>query len=178
MVYCRIFSLAAAGPVGFSIKKTSPMSDLSPTLKSFLQRWAINTLGVLVAANIVPGINYDSYGGLFVTSLLLGILNALIRPLLLLLSLPLIIFSLGLFILIINAFLLYFVDLLVKPFHVNGFGAAFWGGLIISLVSLVANSLTGTGSSRVKFHRRMNSAPPPPVQPPRRKDGDGPVIDI
>lgn len=157
------------------------MNALSPTLKSFLQRWAINTVGVLVAANIIPGIGYDTYGGLFVASLLLGILNALLRPLLLLLSLPLIIFTLGLFILIINACVLYFVDLLVKPFHVDGFFSAFLGALIISLVSMVANSVTGTGQSRIRFQRKVRSEPPT-VAPPRssdaRKGGNGPVIDI
>lgn len=159
------------------------MNALSPTLKSFLQRWAINTVGVLVAANIIPGIDYDTYGGLFVASLLLGVLNALLRPLLLLLSLPLIIFTLGLFVLIINACLLYFVDLLVKPFHIAGFGSAFLGALIISLVSMVANSVTGTGQSRIRIQRKMRSEPPPvAVAPPRssdaRKEGNGPVIDI
>lgn len=154
------------------------MNGASPNLKSFFQRWAINTLGVLVAANIVPGISYDTYAGLFVASLLLGILNALIRPLLLLLSLPLIIFTLGLFILIINALVLYFVDFLVKPFHVAGFGSAFWGALIISLVSMVANTLTGTGQSRIRFRRQVRPPGSPPVSPHHPKNGDGPIIDV
>jgi len=160
---------------------TRQMNALSPTLKSFLQRWAINTVGVLVAANIIPGIGYDTYGGLFVASLLLGILNAILRPLLLLLSLPLIIFTLGLFILIINAFVLYFVALLVKGFHVSGFWSAFLGALVISLVSIVANSVTGTGQSRIRFQRKARSeplSPPPPPAADRRKGGNGPVIDI
>ncbi|MGZ4962576.1 MAG: hypothetical protein ACXWC8_08495, partial [Limisphaerales bacterium] len=58
-------------------------------------------------------------------------------------------------------------------FHVQGFGAAFWGGLVISLTTLVLNSLTGTGRSRVRFQRP--SEPPPP---PRRSNDDGPVIDV
>ena len=76
-------------------------------LKSFLQRWLINAVAVMVAANLIKGIEYQTLGGLLVASLLLGIFNALLRPLLVLLSLPLVIFTLGLFTLVINALLLY-----------------------------------------------------------------------
>ena len=139
-------------------------------LKSFLQRWLINAVAVMVAANLVKGIEYHTLGGLLVASLLLGIFNALLRPLLVLLSLPLVIFTLGLFTLVINALLLYFVGSLVKSFVVADFWAAFWGSLIISLVSLILNSLTGTGSSRIEFHRGKRRS--------GRDDGDGPVIDV
>lgn len=141
-------------------------------LKQFLQRWIINTLAVLIAAQLVEGIHYDTNTGLLVASLLLGILNVFIRPFMLLLSLPLVVFTLGLFTLVINAALLYFVGWLVKPFHVDTFGAALWGALVISLVSLVLNSVTGTGGSRVQF-RRVKPRPPSD-----RDDGDGPVIDV
>jgi len=123
------------------------------TFKPFLQRWVINTVAVLVAANIVRGIRYDTFGGLLVASLLLGIFNALLRPLLLLLSLPLVIFTLGLFIPVINALLLYFVGQIVRSFHVADFWSAFWGALVISLVGLVLNTVTGTGDSRIEFRR-------------------------
>ena len=146
---------------------------MSPGLKTFFQRWLITTLAVLVASNVVSGIHYDSITGLFVASLVLGILNAFLRPVMLLLSLPLLIFSLGLFTLVINAILVYFVGQLVTPFHVDSFGAAFWGGLIISLVSLVVNSMVGTGNSRIQIRRHKS--------PPPRNDkdgGNGPVIDV
>ena len=116
---------------------------MSASLKSFLQRWLINTVAVMVAAKIVPGIECDSITGLFTASLLLGIFNALLRPLLWLLSLPLVIVTLGLFTLVINALLLYFVGSLVKSFVVADFRAAFWGALVISLVSMVLNLITG-----------------------------------
>jgi putative membrane protein len=143
-------------------------------LKRFLQRWLINTVAVLVAAQVIPGIEYDTLAALLVASLVLGILNALLRPLLLLLSLPLVLFTLGLFTLVINALLLMFVGQLVKSFHVADFWAAFWGGLIISVVSLVLNTLTGTGEHRIEMRTRG------PDRPGKDSDGDGggPVIDV
>src|SRR5437773_9323567 len=143
---------------------------MSGSLKSFLQRWLINTVAVMVAAKVVPGIECESLTGLLVASLLLGIFNALLRPLLWLLSLPLLILTLGLFTLVINALLLYFVGALVKPFVVADFGAAFWGSLIISFVSLILNTLTGTGGTRVEFRGGKRRS--------GRGDGDGPVIDV
>src|SRR6266480_2063406 len=143
---------------------------MSSALKSFLQRWLINAVAVMVAANLVKGIECKTVSGLLVASLLLGIFNALLRPLLVLLSLPLVIFTLGLFTLVINALLLYFVGSLVKSFVVANFWAAFWGSLIISLVSMVLNSITGTGASRIEFRRTKSRS--------GRRDGDGPVIDV
>ena len=100
-------------------------------------------------------------------------LNAFLRPLLMLLSLPLLIVTLGFFTFIINATLLYFVGQIVKTFHVASFGAAFWGGLVISLVSLPLNLLTGTGSARLAVRRGK-----PPEDDKRSGGGDGPVIDV
>ena len=139
-------------------------------LKSFLQRWLINAVAVMVAANLIKGIEYQTLSGLLVASPLLGIFNALLRPLLVLLSLPLVIFTLGLFTLVINALLLYFVGSLAKSFVVTDFWAAFWGSLIISFVSLILNTLTGTGGSRIAFRRGKRRS--------GRGDGDGPVIDV
>jgi putative membrane protein len=140
-------------------------------LKDFLKRWAITTVAVLVAAHVVPGIDYhNNWAGLFVATLLLGFLNAFLRPLLMLLSLPLLIFTLGLFTLVINATLLYFVGWLVKSFTVASFGAAFWGGVVISLVSLPLNLITGTGNTRLEVRRG--------TPPKKDTDGDGPVIDV
>ena len=143
---------------------------MSASLKNFLQRWLINTVAVMVAAQIVPGIECHSIGALFAASLLLGIFNALLRSLLWLLSLPLVILTLGLFTLVINALLLYFVGTLMKAFVVAGFWPAFWGSLIISLVSLVLNSVTGTGDSRIEIRRTKSRS--------SDNDGDGPLIDV
>jgi putative membrane protein len=145
-------------------------------LKNFIQRWLINTLAVLVAISILGDarIHYGNWQDLLVASLLLGILNVVLRPLLLLLSLPLLVFTLGLFTLVINAGLLWFVSELLKPgFHVADFKSAFWGALIISFVALVLNSLTGSGSARISVHHG-----PPPKPKSDADDDDGPVIDV
>ena len=123
---------------------------MSPPLRKFFRRWLVDALAVLVAAHVVRGISYDSFAGLLVASLLLGILNAFFRPVLLLLSLPLLLVTLGLFILVINALLLYFVGSLVRSFHIASFAAAFWGALVISLVSMVVNSLIGGDHIKAK----------------------------
>ncbi len=145
---------------------------MAPDLKRFLQRWLINTLAVLVAVLIVPGIKYDRALDLFVASLLLGILNAFVRPVLMLLALPLVISTLGLFILVINGLMLYFVAFLLPGFHVSDFWSAVWGALIIGLVSLAVNTLAGTRRSRLQFKWRRR----PPDSP--HDDGNGPVIDV
>ena len=146
---------------------------MSTKLKEFLQRWLITTVAVLVAAHIIPGIHYDTWQALLVATLVLGLLTAFLRPLLLLLSLPLLLVTLGLFTLVINALLLLLVGSLVQGFHVATFWDAFWGGLIISLVSLLLNSLTGTGGARVDVRRGQR-----PPGDKRDGDGGGPVIDV
>lgn len=138
----------------------------------FLQRWIINTLAILVATHVVPGIDYDTVSGLLVASLLFGILITFLRPLLFLLTLPLVVVTLGLFVLIINAGLLYLVGSIMKDFKVAGFWPAFWGALVISLVSLVLNTFTGTGEGRVRVRRKTATDKPP------GGDGGGPVIDV
>jgi putative membrane protein len=141
-------------------------------MKKFLQSWLINTLAVLVAVNLLKGIHYQKPLDLLVASLLLGILNAVLRPLLMFLALPLLIFTLGLFTLVINALLLYAVGYVLRPhFFVDDFWSAFWGAVIISVINLVLNSMTGTGDSRVhvETHRRSGKSD---------DDGQGPVIDV
>jgi putative membrane protein len=141
-------------------------------VKRFLQSWLINTLAVLVAVYVVKGLHYEKPLDLLVASLLLGVLNAVIRPVLMLLALPLLIFTLGLFTLVINAGLLFFVGNLMQPhFQVDSFWAAFWGALVISVVSVILNILSGTGGARLRIERRRS--------PPRGgSDGGGPIIDV
>jgi putative membrane protein len=142
-------------------------------LLRFLQSWVINTFAVLVAAIILQGhIAYKSPADLIVASLLLGILNAFVRPILMLLALPLLIFTLGLFTLVINALLLSLVSFFLKPdFQVDGFRYAFLGALIISIVSIALNVMTG--GARVTVRRRRS---PPPKN--SNDDDDKPVIDV
>jgi putative membrane protein len=136
-----------------------------------LHSWVINTLAVLVAVCLLrPRINYAGLADLLVASLLLGVLNAVLRPILMLLTFPILIVTLGLFRFVINALLLLLVGYLLRPhFWVEGFWAAFWGALIISLVSSILNVLTG--SRRVRFRRSRRP-------PDSGDDGSGPVIDV
>ncbi len=149
-----------------------PMNEKKSRFKQFLQRWLINTLAVLVTVVLLRGhIRYAETVDLFTASLLLGILNAFIRPIMMLMALPLLIFTLGLFTLVINATLLYLVHWLMGAhFEVDSFGWACLGAVIISLVSVMLNILTGTSNARVSVQRGQ-----PPTKP---KDGDGPVIDV
>jgi putative membrane protein len=140
----------------------------------FLARWCVTSIAVLAAAHVVSGISYDSFGALLVAALILGVLNAVLRPILLLLSLPLLIASLGLFALVINALLLYFVGWLVPSFHVGSFGAAFWGGVVIGIVSMASNLFLGTGKTVV----RVRTGPGPVRRDRDGPGGGGPVIDV
>jgi putative membrane protein len=143
----------------------------------FLQRWFVTAAAVLVASEIVPGIRADNFGGLLAASLLLGILNAFFRPIMMLLSLPLLLLTLGLFTLVINAFLLLIVGKLVAAFHVAGFWSAFWGGVVISIVSMIANAMIGKPEKRTDASQPQSaSAPPSPRRSP--PPGNGPVIDV
>ena len=137
----------------------------------FLQSWIINTVAVLLAVIILR--NHISYGdklqNLLVASFLLGILNAFVRPILMLIAL--LIFTLGLFTLVINALLLCLLTWLLPFFHVDSFGYAFLGALIISVISVALNLLTG--NARVSVQQRR-----PPGPPKNPGGGQGPVIDI
>lgn len=109
-----------------------------------LWRWLINAVALYVAARVVTGIDFTGdWVSLAVIALIFGVVNALLGPILKLLSCPLILLTLGVFTLIINAALLlltsYLSESLNLGFHVSGFGAAFLGALLISVVSFVLN---------------------------------------
>lgn len=147
---------------------------MSDSVKAFLQRWFVTTLGVLVATGLIADIDSRNMVSLLTASLLLGILNAFLRPILLLVTLPLVILSLGIFALVINALLLYGVSRLVDGFYVAGFWAAFKGALIISIVSVFANMMFG--KKRVTVEPRRGNPPDRPSPP--ANTGSGPVIDV
>src|ERR1043166_4347038 len=110
-------------------------------MRHFVLRWAIMTVAVMVASSLIHGIRYDTVAALIGAALLLGILNAFVRPVLLLLSVPLILLTLGFFILILNGLMLYLVPSIVIGFHVDSFGSAFWGAIVISIVSWLLSAL-------------------------------------
>lgn len=108
-------------------------------MKGLLLRWLIQTIAILVAAYVLKGIDVTGFVPALAAAALLGILNAFVRPLLLLLTLPLNILSLGLFTFVINAFLLKIASLVIEGFTVEGFWAALLGSLFISFVSALLN---------------------------------------
>jgi putative membrane protein len=110
-------------------------------MKSFFLRWLITALSVLVAAKILNGITYTGWGALILAALVLGFLNAIIRPILLFLSLPFIVVTMGLFILIVNAAVLKLTSGLTPGFHVAGFWTTIGGALIISFVSWALSAI-------------------------------------
>jgi putative membrane protein len=125
----------------------------------FLLRLLINAAALWIAIQLVDGIEHSgSWWSLLFVALVFGLLNASIRPLLKLLSLPVIILTLGLFIFVINALMLMLTSwisgLLGLGFHVAGFWDAFVGGLIISVVSFVLSLFTGVGKTKVHLETR------------------------
>jgi putative membrane protein len=109
----------------------------------FFVRLLINALGIWLASEIVSGIQVEGTATLFVAALLLGIVNALVRPVAILLTFPLTIFSLGLFLLVINAGMLALVAQFVGEFQVRDFGSAFLGALIVSLTGWFSSRFVG-----------------------------------
>ena len=110
----------------------------------FLTRWLVITVAILAASWIVSGIHVDSVATAIIAAALLGFVNIFIRPILLILTLPLTILTLGIFAFLLNAFLLAAVAYFVPGFEVEGFFAAFMGAIIISVVSWIANRFIQT----------------------------------
>jgi putative membrane protein len=110
-------------------------------MRGILLRWLILTAAILAAAYLLDGIIIRDFLSAFLAAAVLGILNAFFRPLLLLLTLPLNILSLGLFTFVINAFLLKMASGVIPGFEVHGFWTALFGALIITLVSGLLNAL-------------------------------------
>jgi putative membrane protein len=139
---------------------------MNKTFVNLLLRCLVLALGVTLSTKIVSGISYDNGTTLAVVVLVLTFFNVVLKPVLLLFTLPFILLSLGIGIWIINAALFYWAGRLVEGFHVAGFGSALWGSLIVSLTSMVMN--------------RLLTPPKPPAPPagpsgPARRDD---VIDI
>ena len=104
-----------------------------------ITRIALTALTLLLVSSYVPGVQIDGVYAAFIAAIVLGILNSIIRPILVILTLPITILSLGLFILIINASLFYFASTFIKGFYVDSFMAAFIGSITVSLISTLSN---------------------------------------
>lgn len=159
--------LAATGPRALlaAMKRRHPLVTL-------LLRWGTNALGIMVAERVVPGIEYENNTALLIVVVVLGLFNAFLKPLLVLFALPFVVLTLGFGILIINAALFLLAAHFVDGFKVDGFLAAFFAALIVSVFNLLLGRLLGD--------------PPMPRRgrknPPNRRDigpgGGGDVIDI
>lgn len=139
---------------------------------SLLYRFALTTGGVWAAASIVDGIRAETVIALVGAALILGLLNAFLRPVLLLLSLPLLLVTLGLFTVVVNAVLLSLVSAVVKGFHVASFWTAIKGAVVISLVSFFLDLLFG----RPWADRRLGR--PGAGASPNQQGGSGKIIDV
>jgi putative membrane protein len=113
-------------------------------LTPFLLHWGITALSLWVASHIFAGLKFDNTASLIIAALLLGFANAIIKPLLIVLTLPLTLLTFGLFLLVINALMILLVAWLVKGFKVSSFWTAFFASIFISLLSLVIGSFVVT----------------------------------
>ena len=103
-------------------------------------RWLLLAAALLLVANIYPGVSVKTFGTAMIAALVLGLLNALLRPILVLLTLPVTLLTLGLFLFVINALMFYFAASMLDGFHVDGFGAALIGSILYSLCGLVIDA--------------------------------------
>ena len=103
----------------------------------FLIRVIVNAVALMIVAYFLPGVSVTGFVGALVAAFVLGIVNAILRPILIILTLPIQIVTLGLFTFIINAVLFYWVGHWGIGLVVNGFGAAFWGAIVLGIVSFV-----------------------------------------
>lgn len=103
--------------------------------------WGINAIALIALPYVVPSISVASFATALWVALVLGLINTLLRPLLILLTLPVTLLTLGLFIFVINALLFQMAGALVDGFHVGGFWSAFFGSIVYSLISWVLSTL-------------------------------------
>jgi putative membrane protein len=139
----------------------------SPLLQ-LLARWLVLALGVTLATKIVPGISYADGATLFAVVVLLSFFNLILKPLLLLFTLPFIILTMGLGVLVINALLFLFVGEVVRGFQVDGFWSAVGGSLVVSVTNMLANAFLRGGTVR-------RASPPRPAPTDGPASGAGPV---
>ena len=121
----------------------------------FFLRWSINLLALVIAGSLISGIRIESLKMGIIAAGILGIVNAVIRPIVLILTLPITLLTLGLFTLVINAAMLMLVSEVVPGFVITSFWSAFWGAIIISFVSWIVNIFVG-GDGKVVFIQKVH----------------------
>ncbi len=127
-------------------------------MRSLFVRWLINTLAIYLAIRLIPGIHFDGgAGALLAVAAIFGLVNSFLRPILTVLTCPLVLLTLGFFTLVINALLLLVTASLSRTLglglSVEGFWPAFWAGILIGVVSTVISLLVGEGQVKVKVVR-------------------------
>jgi len=123
-------------------------------MRGFLYRLVITAFGLWAATTIVRGVEIDTPGHLIIAALLLGLVNAVIRPFILIFTLPLTVLTLGLFILVVNGISLEIVAWLVPGFKLAGLGSAILGSIVVGLVGWFASAFVG-GSGRIERYRHI-----------------------
>lgn len=135
-----------------------PQENSMQTLRRITLQWLITTLAIFAAMYLVPGITFDGPGWqLGIIAMIFSVINQLLKPILTLLTCPMIVLTLGLFTVVINAVLLlitaYFADFLGINFAIDTFSTAFFGALVVSFTTLLLNLLSGEGNVHVQVHR-------------------------
>jgi putative membrane protein len=110
-------------------------------MKHFILKWLISAIALVIIVHIFPGVHSADLLVTIITALVLSLLNTFLKPILGFLTFPVLIVTLGLFMLVINAFLFWLAGELIKGFHVEGFWTAFWAALVYSIITLLINSL-------------------------------------
>lgn len=118
-----------------------PRGNKQEVFVRILLVWLVNTAALIAVAYLMPSISVASFWTALVAALILGLLNAVIRPVLILLTLPVTVLTLGLFILVINGLLFWFVGSFVEGFAVGGFWSGFFGAILFSIVSWALSAL-------------------------------------
>ncbi len=134
---------------------THPLSAMFDHLILFLLHWGITALSLWLASRVFAGIRFDDSSSLVISALLLGFANAIVKPLLIVLTLPLTLLSFGLFLLVINALMMLLVAALVRGFKVSGFWTAFFASIFIAVLSWLIGAfvLVGSGPDAIPMQR-------------------------
>lgn len=120
-------------------------------------RWIVNALVLMLIPYIVPGVSVNNFYTALILAVVLAFVNAFIRPILVILTLPINIMTLGLFTLIINGFLFWFVSTFVKGFYILDFWAAFWAALVYTIISIIINLVTNAGEDNKSKPRKIRA---------------------
>ena len=111
----------------------------------FLIHLAVTAALLMLFANAVKGVDIDRWGSAFIAALVLGIVNAIVRPVMVFLTIPITIVTLGLFLLVVNALMLWLVAAVSPGIKVEGFGPAFWGALLLTVLNIIVSWVFGIG---------------------------------